>query len=471
NFYKLSPEYQPDGRCSKEAATEYVMRAFVTGESRFRWTHKMPDGELFVVEIILFRVPNGEDYNVIGFIQDLREQEAAQVKMDEARKLVERYINAKSELIASISHEIRTPMNAIQAMARVAGEVNGISDNRRNIINQGIHSTQLLMSAIDMILVFSKLDSGRISLENREFSLSELIEGISSIVSEDARQKSLTYSASINEDIPDLLIGDSMWLRQAVFNIVINAVKFTETGGVSVRVYHEKTQNQDELLLTFEVCDTGIGITDEQKANIFNPLYTGDTSYSRKHGGLGMGLSVSKSLVVLMGGEITCESNPGDGSVFRIIIPFTVPEKKVIEEKVPVIPRISDLCGLRVLVAEDNIINQMIMEELLTTVGVSVTIAENGIEALAKLEEEKFDVILMDIQMPEMDGLTATTKIRADQRYGSIPILAMTANVGKEYHDESINAGMNDHLTKPVDTVQLYNALIEWSSRKAIDNG
>ena len=467
-FHRLSPEYQPDGRPSKQASTDYIRKAFVTGESKFLWTHRSPDGGLIPAEVTLIRIPKGENYIVAGYIRDMREQEAAQAKMDEARDMAERHIKAKNEFLASVSHEIRTPMNAIQAMAGVAGTVKGISDSQQTLINQGIQSIQLLSSAIETILDFSKLDSGQLSLESKEFDLRDLMNGVSGIARRDAEAKALSFHTSIDSAVPDLLIGDSARLRQVMFNVVMNAVRFTETGGVDIRVFHENTGNEKEALLTIEVRDTGIGITEGQMANLFKPLYSGDTSYSRKQAGLGMGLSVSNSLAALMGGTITCESRPGEGSVFRIRIPLAVPGDKEAEDDVAESTYHTDILrGLRVLVAEDNNINQMIMEELLTSAGIEVTLADNGVQTLEKLQEGNFDVVLMDVQMPEMDGLTATAQIRADPRYDSLPILAMTANVGTEHVTESLNAGMNDHLTKPVNREDLYNALAKWSRRRS----
>ena len=468
-FNNLSPEYQPDGRHSESTVREYVLKVFITGERiKAKWIHKTLDNELIPAEVTLIRVPKGGNYFVAGYIRDLREQEAAQIKMNEARETTERYIKAKNEFLASVSHEIRTPMNAIQAMARIAGEVRDITENQQNLVKQGVHSIELLTSAIEAILDFSKLDSGQLSLEIGEFSVRGLINNIGEMARKEAEAKSISYVTSVDAAVPDQLVGDSVRLKQIIINIVMNAVKFTETGNIDVSVFHEKTGSDDKVLLTFEVRDTGIGITDEQLANIFNPLYSIDTSYTRKYGGLGMGLSISNSLTSLMGGNITCKSKPGEGSVFRVSVPLTrIADKKTAEaDDKPITPYADVLSGLRALVAEDNKINQMIMEDMLASVGINVTLVSNGIEALAKLKEESFDVVLMDIQMPEMDGLTATTQIRADHRYDGLPIIAVTANAGKEHYEESMSAGMNDFLTKPVNVDQLYNALIKWSGRK-----
>jgi CheY-like chemotaxis protein len=358
-------------------------------------------------------------------------------------------------------------MNAIQVMAQIAGSIENLSDSHQTIINQGLLSIKLLTSAIEALLDFSNLDSGQFSLETKEFSTRDLIDGISGMAQAEAKEKSLSFSTRIDDAVPEFLLGDPARLQQALFNIVMNAVKFTESGSVEIRIYPEKIEYDDKVPLIFEVHDTGIGMTEEQMADMFKPLYSGDTSYSRKYRGLGLGLSVSSSLIHLMGGKITCKSRLGEGSAFRIEIPLAVPAKKAMgTASAPEKPNLDVLRGLRVLVAEDNNINQIIMEELLTSAGMDVTTADNGAIALEKLNESDFEVVLMDIQMPHMDGLTATAQIRADSRYDKLPILAMTANVGQGHYEECISAGMNDYLTKPIDTSQLYATLIKWCTKE-----
>jgi signal transduction histidine kinase/ActR/RegA family two-component response regulator len=466
-FEKMSPEYQPDGRHSMKALRDNVRKAFVSGSARTKWTHMTTGGDPLPMEVTLIRVPKGEDYILAAYLRDMREQEAAQAKMDEAKNLVERYTNAKNEFINSVSHEIRTPLNAIVAMARTVGENGGLNEDQQNLVNQGMRSVKLLTSAIETILDFSRLDSGRMPLEIGDFSVRELVRDISGMMQDEAREKSLYLNAAVDSGVPELLSGDSARLQQALLNIIANAVKFTETGGVEINVFSEKTSRGGEVLLTFKVRDTGIGISEKQMPEMFKPLYSGDTAYSRKHSGLGMGLSISNSLAALMGGKITFESRQSEGSTFNLTVPLSVPAKKTAEtQKEPEKHNAEALRGLRVLVAEDNNINQMIIEALLSSAGIDVTLADNGIKALEILQDKTFDVVLMDIQMPEMDGLTATARIRADGRYDDLPILAMTANAGAEHLEESIKAGMNGHLTKPVDVEQLYKALIKWSKRE-----
>lgn len=464
-YYNLSPKYQPDGRHSEEAARENVLKAFISGNDRFEWTYKTLSGKLIPSEVTLVRVPRGEDYIIAGYIRDLREQKAAMIRLREARVLAERNARAKSEFLASISHEIRTPMNAIQAMAQAVSESEP-DEKQKKIIDQGMRSAKLLTTVIESLLDFSKIDSGQLTLQTDDFSVRELVEGICEILRTDAERKSLYLRSQIDPDVPESLAGDSLRLEQALFNIVANGVKFTETGGVEIHVYQNKNSQSDSLELIFEVRDTGIGINENQMADIFKPLTSGDTDFSRKYGGMGMGLAISGRLAALMNGKITCESSPGKGSIFSLAIPFSIPKKEdALSEETTKAALSEELRGLRVLVVEDNLINQMIVDELLTSVGIEVTMADNGILALDALQKGIFDVVLMDIQMPEMDGLTATAQIRADHGYDDLPVLAMTANAAAEHRAESLKVGMNDHLTKPIDVKQLYNSLKKWGKR------
>ena len=467
-FYSLSPKYQPDGRESAVAAKDFVRKAFVSGSARFKWMHMTAAGEQFPAEITLSRLPKGEGYILVGYINDLRDQETALLKQKEATEMVDRYARAKSEFLASVSHEIRTPLNAIQSMARIADEVKNLNENQQNILNQGKLSVKLLTAAIETILDFSKLDSGQLSLKPSEFSLRELVKDIGEMARNEASEKSLYLRTTVDAGLPEQVLGDSIRLQQMLFNIVMNAVKFTEKGGIDIIVHHGKDEEESDnkVPLVFEVKDTGIGINSEIIDDLFKPMFTGDTAYTRRQTGMGMGLAISNGLAALMDGKITCESSPGKGSIFKLFISLALPEEKTTETKeTQTVLDTEALNGMRVLVVEDNKINQMIIEDILVSAGIEVILAENGVKALEILKERSFDLVLMDIQMPEMDGLTATAQIRSDSCYDSLPVLAMTANSESEHIEESKKAGMNDYLTKPVDVEKLYSALIKWGKR------
>ncbi len=471
-FPSLSPEYQPDGRSSAEVLQAALQEAFVFGDAQCSWMHLTTTGEPLPTEVTLVRIPKGGSFGLAGYVRDLRDRHAAQ-------HYALQYAAEKTEFLAAISHEIRTPMNAIQSMARVAQELQGLSESQQYQIDHGIRSTQLLTSAIETILDFSTLDSGRLALEITEISVRNLVEGVGGMVQNEADEKSLYLHIQVDPDVPELVLGDGTRLQQVLFNIVANAIKFTEIGGVTIRVLRQPEGQQDEkgeAALVFEISDTGIGIAEDQKIDLFKPLSAGNTTYTRKHAGMGMGLAVSKSLATLMGGTISVESRVQEGSTFRMALTFSLPEEKI-DTGSGILRSLSPeqrhrrehyrklLRGMRVLVADDNKVNQIIMRELLVSVGVEVTMAENGLVALEKLREKSFDMVLMDIQMPEMDGLTAAAQIRADARYDGLPIIAVTANASPEHKQESREAGMNDHLTKPVDAEKLYSALAAWNKR------
>ena len=453
-FYSLEPEFQPDGQRSEDPKHAFPKKAFISGYVRFYWMHLTATGEPLPVEATLIRVPKGGGYTLVGYLRDLRDQDVAA-----------RYAKAKNEFLASVSHEIRTPLNAIQSMARIASEIDNLDERQKNLINQGKRSVNLLTSAIETILDFSKLDSGQLLLETIEFSIRELVESISGMARQDADKKSLYIRTTIDSDVPQKLFGDSVRLQQVLFNIVMNAVKFTETGGVDIRVYRNNNDRNDTVPLVLEVRDTGIGISDKHQTELFKPLFASETAYTRKYGGMGMGLPVSEGLIRLMGGQITCESRIGEGSVFQIHISLSVPEESIEAKEAPEVADTAVLRGMHVLVVEDNKINQMVLKELLSSTGIDVTLADNGLKALEKVHEQVFDLVLMDIQMPEMDGLTAAAQIRLEPRFDRLPILALTANAGAEHVAESLSAGMNDHLTKPIDVKKLYRALAKWGKR------
>jgi signal transduction histidine kinase/ActR/RegA family two-component response regulator len=457
-FYSLSPEFQPDGRLSERTARENVLRAFIAGHACFEWTYRTVSGELIPSEVTLVRVPRGDGYNMAGYIRDLREQKAMLADLSEARDAAERNARVKSEFLANISHEIRTPLNAILGMTRVMAEVE-MDEKRRKFLENGAHSAQLLASVIDSLLDFSRIDAGRVTLENREFSPRGLVDSVCDMLQEEARGKAITLRSDIDPEVPAVLTGDPVRLEQVLFNLASNSVKFTESGEVCLHVACDILQ-PGKARVAFAVRDTGIGIAEEKIDKLFTPLTQGDSSYGRKHSGIGMGLAVSRGLAALMGGEITCVSRLGEGSTFTFSVTLGLSERAVREEAGPAEEKYANLRGMRVLLAEDNLINQMIAVEILSEAGVETTTANTGLAALNALEDGVFDVILMDIQMPEMDGLPAAARIRADGR--ALPILAMTAHASPEDREECLKAGMNDHLTKPIEPDQLYEALTRW---------
>ena len=495
-FFELSPEYQPDGHPSAEMAKEYIEIAFSEGAAKFEWMHQKLNGEPIPAEITLVRVRRGDGYIVAGYTRDLRELKAMLAEMrkteDElrlARDFAEKSARAKSEFLANMSHEIRTPMNAILGMTHFLRETQ-LDERQRTFVENADHSANLLLRIINDILDFSKIEAGRLEMEHIDFSLYGLLGNVHDIVATQVAAKSLKLVIEIDPAVPEFLQGDPLRLEQVLINLLNNAIKFTQAGVVAIHVscvYGQCGGPFGSAELLFEVKDTGIGMTAAQVANLFTPFTQADTSTTRKYGGTGLGLAISRSLVGLMGGTIWCESHPGEGSKFSFtgIFPLAkaVPaegREEAAEDSAtsgtwgrpdsaggsPAGPAdYSSLRGLRVLLAEDNEINQMIAVELLTAKGIIVDAVGTGKEALEALERNEYDLILMDIQMPEMDGLTATEHLRADPRYRSLPVIAMTAHAMAGDREISIRSGMNDHITKPIDPQALYATLARWDRR------
>ncbi|MDR3230941.1 MAG: response regulator [Synergistaceae bacterium] len=479
-FHELSPEYQPDGHLSSELARERIREAFASGWLRFEWMHQKLNGELIPSEITLVRARRGEGYIVVGYTRDLREHKAMLAEMfrtegelRQARDLAEKSARAKSEFLANMSHEIRTPMNAILGMTHLLGET-ALTDRQRKYVTQAAHSAHLLLRIIDDILDFSKIDTGRMALESVDFSVRDVVDRVHDLMLEQVGTKTIALHIGVDPDVPDHVTGDPLRVEQVLLHLAGNAVKFTQAGEVDIHVSRKSSASNevsDGVKLLFEVRDTGIGMNEEEMANLFTPFTQADGSHTRKYGGTGIGLAIGQSLAGMMGGEIRCESHIGEGSKFWFTAVFSpsanaddAPDANL-ETVEETDSEFEELQGMRVLLAEDNEINRMIATEILSVAGVVVTTANTGLEALNALKKDAYDLVLMDIQMPEMDGLTAAAQIRANPRYETLPIIAMTAHALTEDKQMSLESGMNDHLTKPIDPEQLYATLRQWYRR------
>lgn len=370
---------------------------------------------------------------------------------------------SKSDFLANMSHEIRTPMNAIMGMSHLVKST-PLSEKQRYYINKIDISTQMLMSIINDILDYSKIESGKMQLDNTVFLLDDLIVYVIDSVSIKAKQKHIELSTIIGSNVPRRLVGDSLRLGQILLNLVSNAVKFTEMGDIRVKI--ELNHQMENLVsLHFSVSDTGIGLSPQQIDRLFQPFSQADSSITRKYGGTGLGLSICKQLAGLMNSEIQVSSIEGKGSVFSFDLTLSIaPEKltdanSMIKHKDTTSPHYKHQ---RVLLVEDNEINREVVIELLTSMDLEVMIASNGQEGLELAKNKHFDLILMDIQMPVMDGITATQHIRAEKSLQSIPIIAMTANAMTSDYEKSIAAGMNDHLSKPIEMDKLIATLNRW---------
>jgi signal transduction histidine kinase/CheY-like chemotaxis protein len=403
----------------------------------------------------------------------VREQtEIVRAKLGEEAALkeaAEAASRAKSAFMANMSHEIRTPMNGIIGMTELALGA-AVTDEQRDCIAAAKSSAEHLLAVVNDVLDFSKIEAGRFALERAPFRLRDVLDGVLRIVSAEARRKELDLTVVVAPATPDNLLGGSSRLRSALLNLVSNAVKFTERGQIAVEVGPEE-RTPSRCTLRFVVRDTGIGIEKDKLALIFEPFAQADTSTQRRFGGTGLGLTITARLAALMDGTIAVESEPGKGSAFWLTLPFDIAAESALQDErepdasegmmaAPAVP-------MHVLIAEDNAVNQKVATRMLEKHGCNVTVVSNGLEVLQACEQRRYDVILMDVQMPEMDGLEATRRIREREQTcgGHVPIIALTAHAMFADRERCLGAGMDGVVTKPFHSRELFEVVVSARSR------
>ena len=397
---------------------------------------------------------NGNALGTVGFARDISVRKNA----EEAAEKLDR---AKSNFFANMSHEIRTPMNGIMGLSQLALQQD-ISDKVKTYLEKIYKSSNNLLTILNDILDFSKLEANGFVFDKVAFNLDSVLDDVANLFEHNLDDKPLDFKIEIAKTVPRDLIGDPTKLRQVLINLISNAKKFTEQGSVTI-IINTKNRNENTVEMCFTVCDTGIGMTTDQIKKLFSPFSQVDTSITRKYGGTGLGLSICKQFVELMGGEFYVTSVYGQGSSFTFNIPFIIDTKSLSNTTETVNSFIKlPYHSKRILLVEDNEINQLVAEELLTSIGLHVEIAHNGQEALSCVLKNPFDLIFMDIQMPIMDGLTATRLIRAEHKFKDIPIIALTAHAMESDLEKSLAAGMNAHLTKPIEMNKLVTVLNHW---------
>lgn len=418
------------------------------------------------------RSESGKIEGFIGSIVDITEEKNAELALIEAKEKATIANKAKDEFLSTMSHEIRTPLNAVIGISHLLVMEDPKKEQMENL--QALkYSSEHLLSLVNDILDFNKIYSGSLELEEADFSLDQILNGLKSIFKRKAEQKNITFIIRKGADVPDVLLGDTTRLTQILTNLVNNGIKFTKRGGVVLEISNV-SDSKESTALKFVIEDTGIGISDQKKEQIFQPFAQAETNTTRKYGGTGLGLAISKQLIEIMGSELQLESEEEVGSIFSFTLHFKnscslpmcneAPDEQMVEKVM------ASLQGMNVLIVDDNRLNTMVVQKLLSKWDAQFDIAENGLVALKKASETRFDLILMDLQMPVMNGYEASRSIRDTHNSlnKDVPIYALSASTGANLLEEIEAFGMDGIIHKPFKPRKLYDILFKIMRSKPV---
>ncbi|MCL2265624.1 MAG: ATP-binding protein [Treponema sp.] len=475
SFIQLSPDFQPDGIPSKEKGQALVGKALKEGYSRFEWMHQKLNGEQIPTEIICIRVKYKGEFTVTEYIRDLREQKAMMAEMRKA-EIAEESSKAKSDFLAKMSHEIRTPMNAILGITEIQLQDDMLPQVTKDALERIYNSADLLLGIINDILDLSKIEAGKLELMPAQYDIASLIHDTVQLNMMRYESKPIEFKLNVNEDVPVMLFGDELRIKQILNNLLSNAFKYTHEGMIGLKIYSEKIDSSEhgDINIVFRISDTGQGMTAEQVKKLGSEYARFNMEANRKTEGTGLGMNITRNLLRMMNGQIEIESTPGMGSVFTIHIPqickdFDPIGKDMAENLMQLnaanalkiknvqIKREFMPYG-RVLIVDDVETNLYVAKGLMAPYGLSIDTAVSGFEAIEKIREgTEYDIIFMDHMMPKMDGIEATKLIRS-LGYNK-PVVALTANALTGQAEMFIKSGFDEFISKPIDIRQLNMAL------------